>query len=174
MCVTDPAPFLKDMDVEFFQNYKNAPAPTSHSPTAFKYIEPHVGAQAPSTKPTIAPGVTEASEEPLSDSGRIESKIVVLEDFIDTDAVCVWSHVQLFCSNGSQLAPNEFLTTAKTEEEFGAHVLEFTHPEFRDKVRGGQKVVVAGIAFGCGSSREVAVSALKGNVSLHFADIGSR
>ena len=172
MSVTDPAPFLKDMDVEFFQNYKKAPAPTSHSPTAVKYVEPHVGAQTPSTRPMTAPGVTEASEEPLYDSGKIESKIVVLEDFIDTDAVCVRSHVQLSFSNGSQLAPNEFLTTAKTEEDFGAHVLEFTHPDFRDKVKGGQKVVVAGAAFGCGSSREVAVSALKGNVSPHFADIG--
>ena len=38
-----------------------------------------------------------------------------------------------------------------------------TDPPFREKVRsGGQKVVVAGAAFGCGSSREEAVRALKG------------
>jgi 3-isopropylmalate dehydratase small subunit len=76
------------------------------------------------------------------------------------------STCQLCWTNGSQLAPNEFLTTAKTDEDFGAHVLEFTHPEFREKVERGQKVVVAGKAFGCGSSREVAVSALKGRLHL--------
>jgi 3-isopropylmalate dehydratase small subunit len=55
--------------------------------------------------------------------------------------------------------------TAKTDEDFGAHVLEFTHLDFRDKVKGGQNVVVTGKAFGGGSSREVAVSALKGSFS---------
>jgi hypothetical protein len=62
----------------------------------------------------------------------------------------------------SQLAPGPTLTTCVTEEDFGKHVLEYTHPEFRGKVKGGQQVVVAGNAFGVGSSREVAVSALKG------------
>ncbi len=52
-----------------------------------------------------------------------------------------------------------------TEEEAGQYVLEFTHPEFRRKVRDGQRVVVAGNAFGVGSSRENAVSALKGTES---------
>jgi 3-isopropylmalate dehydratase small subunit len=36
--------------------------------------------------------------------------------------------------------------------------------EFRDKVKGGQKAVVVGKAFDCGSLWEVAVSALKGNM----------
>jgi hypothetical protein len=85
--VTDPAPFLKDMDVEFFQKYKNAPAPTAHSPTVVKYVEPHVGLQAPLSKRTTAPGESKSIEEPPCESGKIESKIVVLEDFIDTDAV---------------------------------------------------------------------------------------
>lgn len=35
-------------------------------------------------------------------------------------------------------------------------------PDFRDKVRGGQQVVVGGRAFGVGSSRENAPQALKG------------
>ena len=52
--------------------------------------------------------------------------------------------------------------TANTEAKAGAHVLELTHPDFRGKVAAGQQVVVAGNAFGVGSSRENAVSALKG------------
>ena len=66
-----------------------------------------------------------------------------------------------------QLAPGPTLTTCVTDEEFGEHVLEYTHPDFRSKVRGGQQIVVAGHAFGVGSSREVAVSALKGEFRRH-------
>lgn len=44
----------------------------------------------------------------------------------------------------------------------GAHCLEFTNPAFRSRAKEGFNVVVAGKAFGCGSSREQAVSALLG------------
>lgn len=50
----------------------------------------------------------------------------------------------------------------KTNEEFGSHCLKHTHPKFRQRVKDGYNVVVAGNAFGCGSSRENAVSALLG------------
>jgi 3-isopropylmalate dehydratase small subunit len=40
--------------------------------------------------------------------------------------------------------------------------MEHVYHEFRSLVRGGQRVVVGGKAFGCGSSREQAVRALKG------------
>lgn len=40
--------------------------------------------------------------------------------------------------------------------------MEFFMPEFRQLVREGCNVVVAGRAFGCGSSRESAVNALLG------------
>lgn len=63
-----------------------------------------------------------------------------------------------------QLAPGQFLMDMSSDEGAGKHVLEFTHPKFRQKVRNGQKVVVAGKAFGVGSSREQAVMALKGSV----------
>ncbi|KAE8361504.1 hypothetical protein BDV27DRAFT_147772 [Aspergillus caelatus] len=62
----------------------------------------------------------------------IKSHIVRLEDFVDTDA----------------LTPGPTLTSCVADEDFG-------------KVQSGQQVVVAGHAFGCGSSREVAVSTLK-------------
>jgi 3-isopropylmalate dehydratase small subunit len=40
--------------------------------------------------------------------------------------------------------------------------MEFFMPEFREMVRDGLDVIVAGSAFGCGSSRDVAVNALLG------------
>ena len=64
--------------------------------------------------------------------------------------------------NGFQLAPAEFLVSSRTPEAIGSHCLEFTHPEFRTRVKEGYNIVVAGEAFGCGSSREQAVSALMG------------
>lgn len=55
---------------------------------------------------------------------------------------------------------------AKDDEELGSHCMEHVYPEFRSLVRGGQRVVVGGEAFGCGSSREQVVSALKGESNL--------
>lgn len=52
-----------------------------------------------------------------------------------------------------------------TDVLIGTHCLELTQPEFRDQVRAGLDVVVAGKAFGCGSSREEAPRALKGKLS---------
>jgi 3-isopropylmalate dehydratase small subunit len=47
-------------------------------------------------------------------------------------------------------------------ETLREHCLEYTHPEFRRRVKEGFNFVVAGKVFGCGSSRDVAVSALLG------------
>lgn len=40
--------------------------------------------------------------------------------------------------------------------------MQYAYPEFREKVKKGLNVVVAGKAFGVGSSREQAPRALKG------------
>mgnify|MGYP005989120739 CR=1 FL=1 len=65
----------------------------------------------------------------------------------------------------SQLAPAQFLVTARTNEALGSHCLEFTNPSFRQRVKDGFDIIVAGKAFGCGSSREQAVNALLGKHS---------
>jgi 3-isopropylmalate dehydratase small subunit len=65
-------------------------------------------------------------------------------------------------ADSPQLAPAEILIKCKTNKEFGEHCLEHTHPNFRQRVKDGYNIVVAGHAFGCGSSRENAVSALLG------------
>ena len=78
----------------------------------------------------------------------IRGKVARLGDFIDTDA----------------LAPNEAISKPNiTQGQLGTYCLCHTHPEFRRQVRElGQNIVVAGEAFGCGSSREDAVRALLG------------
>jgi 3-isopropylmalate dehydratase small subunit len=61
-----------------------------------------------------------------------------------------------------KLASAQFALSSKDEEELGQHCLEFTNPEFRELVKNGHTIVVAGEAFGCGSSRQEAVQALIG------------
>lgn len=146
LTVTDPTPLLKEIDVAFFEKYRGGP--TSQLKPV-EYVEPDLTARINDVSEPLQPTTSrpEPGQEEIPDSLKtISSKVVTLGDFIDTDA----------------LAPGPTLTTCTTEAEFGEHVLEYTHPEFRDQVRNGQQIVVAGHAFGVGSSREVAVSALKG------------
>ena len=81
MVVTDPAPLLREMDREFFRLYKN---PSVEDVPAVRYVEPHVG-----LKPGAAPkeGQRVEEEQDSGSAGPIRSKVIVLGDFIDTDAV---------------------------------------------------------------------------------------
>lgn len=58
------------------------------------------------------------------------------------------------------IIPARYLVTDK-EEELAKHAMEIIDPDFPSKVREGD-IIVASINFGCGSSREHAVWALKG------------
>lgn len=137
MTITDPAEFLKDLDTAFFNRYKGI---TDHALPPPAYVEPRAPKDGPASDSTSRT----LSHEPVPNT--LTSKIITLGDFIDTDA----------------LSPGFTLTTCQTDEEFGAHVLCHVYPEFRSKVAAGQRIVVGGNAFGVGSSRETAVSALKG------------
>ena len=64
--------------------------------------------------------------------------------------------------SNAQLIPANKILASPTDELLGSHCLEYTIPDFREKVRAGHNIVVAGKAFGCGSSREEAPRALKG------------
>ncbi|EXJ83387.1 hypothetical protein A1O1_07009 [Capronia coronata CBS 617.96] len=157
MTITSPVDFLKDLDLAFFKQYRQLP---DFNLAPIEYVEPDLSSGTDSSQTTNLQQKDLASvgAPSVSDSGKttsnansipdkIASKIVTLGDFIDTDA----------------LAPGPTLTTCVTDEDFGAHVLEYTHPDFRARVRDQHhQIVVAGQAFGVGSSREVAVSALKG------------
>lgn len=150
MKVTDPKPYLDAIDrvrLRELLGYTSKGSP--RRPT---YVEPSRISGGPATaevrKSTTTTEVVHSinsttSEIPSNDIKR--GKIQILSDSIGADA----------------LAPAEILTTCKTNAEFGAHCLEHTHPYFRSRVAEGY-IVVAGTAFGCGSSRENAVSALLG------------
>ena len=61
--------------------------------------------------------------------------------------------------NTDVIFPGKYTYTISDPEEMGEHALEDLDPEFRSRVRPGD-VIVAGKNFGCGSSREQAVTCL--------------
>ena len=148
MKVTDPKPYLDAIDRERLrdilgQKFKDG---SGKGPI---YVEPSsngkIQASESASDETTRIRISQAEGENTSHNSK-RGKIQVLGDFIDTDA----------------LAPAEVLTTCKTNGEFGEHCLKHTHPQFRARAAEGYNIVVAGKAFGCGSSRENAVSALLG------------
>src|SRR3989304_5905724 len=63
--------------------------------------------------------------------------------------------------NTDVIFPGRYTYTLRAPEELAAHALEDLDPTFAANVRPGD-VIVAGRNWGCGSSREQAVTALKG------------
>lgn len=161
LTITGLDEFLPDIDVAFFQHYKGETA--SHVPPQVTYVEPKPHEDEGSRGEHIEEPTTSSNDAPTVNAAPIKSKIITLGDFIDTDA----------------LSPGHTLKSCTTEADFAKYVLEYTHPEFRAQVAAGQRVVVAGHAFGVGSSRETAVLALKGVgvqavIAKSFAFIYSR
>ncbi|KAL3472877.1 aconitase iron-sulfur domain-containing protein [Aspergillus californicus] len=162
MRVTDPRPFLSQISPERYQMLLDKcrrwkategaagrnPAKASKQytrpiPTMPAYLEPSlVGPPLPAgPQPETSHGInTRESDKAIS------SKVYALGDFVDTDAII----------------PAAFILESPTDALLGSHCLEFSNPDFRDQVRAGHEVIVAGKAFGCGSSREEAPRALKG------------
>ncbi len=62
--------------------------------------------------------------------------------------------------NTDVIFPGKYTYTLKTPEEIAAHALEDLDPGFASAVQPGD-IIVAGRNWGCGSSREQAVTALK-------------
>ncbi|KAJ5081503.1 aconitase family protein [Penicillium alfredii] len=148
MTVTDPAPFLAEIDVGFFNALKNRPGKSKFLQNSVQmedifYVEPSYEF---SSKPTVESGSLPSEKnwdspiETVSMRPPIGDRVIRLGDFVDTDAI----------------APADSLVTATTDEALGDHCMKYVMPEFRDKVRQGQKVLVAGKALGVGSSRETA------------------
>ncbi|KAI1799494.1 aconitase family protein [Daldinia bambusicola] len=169
MTITNPQALLDAINPARFDALKGRGSLRVISTTSLDYVEPaSVNYSRGSRSNDIAPNnhgpVNNNSEAVKKRHGnKIRGKIQKLGDFIDTDA----------------LAPAQFLVESKTDEALGAHCLEFTHPDFRRRVNEGHDIVVAGKAFGCGSSRQQAVSALIGCgvkcvIARSFAFIYSR
>ncbi|KAB8269260.1 hypothetical protein BDV30DRAFT_229958 [Aspergillus minisclerotigenes] len=149
MRITDPTFLLDAIDTKKWDNLRRTRGSIiPESPTEIvEYMEP-----SESSRPCCEIHSKERIiRNMLVDASTVKHQVLtgrvqLLGDFIDTDA----------------LAPAEFLTGMETHEAAGEHCLQYTHPEFRDRVKGGFNIVVAGKAFGCGSSREQAVMALLG------------
>jgi 3-isopropylmalate/(R)-2-methylmalate dehydratase small subunit len=62
--------------------------------------------------------------------------------------------------NTDLLFPGKYTYTLKTEADIAAHALEDLDPAFAKSVQSGD-VIVAGKNWGCGSSREQGVTAIK-------------
>ncbi|KAL8783497.1 MAG: hypothetical protein Q9213_004593 [Squamulea squamosa] len=150
MKITDPSVLLRDIDQDVWSKYKEMIKGSNSSGRG------QIGtAKLTHTEPDFLQSSVQTPKAPLSSQNGsptsnkmpdINSKAIVLGDYVDTDA----------------LAPSEYLTSALTDEALADHCMEYTYPDFRDKVRKGQQILVAGKAFGVGSSREMAPRALKG------------
>ncbi|KAK7926607.1 hypothetical protein PG985_003605 [Apiospora marii] len=175
MKMTSPNDLVAMISNEQWERVKGKGSLSSALRVEPQWVEPPEPAAAANTSPNAAPTMSDGTNNEAEKAGgeeeggatpklqNIKSKIYRLGDFIDTDA----------------LAPAQFLMTAGDDAGFGAHCLEFTHPDFRHRVADGCKVVVAGRAFGCGSSRMEAVQALVGAgvrcvIARSFAFIYSR
>ncbi|KAL3485306.1 aconitase iron-sulfur domain-containing protein [Aspergillus germanicus] len=165
MRVTDPRPLLSQISPERYQRLleqcrqtRKSTVTTTRQPAKIAskltrpvaampaYVEPYLSVQ---PTPASASYPRYREYQPSNTDGQsdiITSKVYALGDFVDTDAII----------------PAAFILNSPTDSLLGSHCLEFTNPDFRDQVRSGLEVVVAGKAFGCGSSREEAPRALKG------------
>lgn len=144
MTITDPTVLLNEIDEDRLQDILGTEWTLVDS--SLQYVEPPaIELPAGLTKTAVASQSSVTSAEQMKHRS-ITGKVQTLGDFIDTDA----------------LAPAEALLGHLSAEEMGNYCLYHTHPNFRRDVKQGSNVVVAGKAFGVGSSRENAVTALMG------------
>lgn len=132
--VADPRPWLDRIDRDRYWSMLGRPQLTR--PPEVTTVEP---------TPDGVRGARAAVQQAADTAGPITSRIQRFGDHIDTDAII----------------PGEFCHLTDLAE-LGAHCFHYVAPGFADRVAAGQAVVVAGEAWGSGSSREHAVWALKG------------
>jgi 3-isopropylmalate dehydratase small subunit len=70
-----------------------------------------------------------------------------------------------------QIAPADSLVTALTDEALEDHYMKYVLPDLRERVRGGQRIMIAGKALLVGSSREVAVPVRERSVYPHLSAV---
>ncbi|GBB85974.1 hypothetical protein RclHR1_12400002 [Rhizophagus clarus] len=94
---------------------------------------------------TSSDSSSDLPSQPTSLSASIKGKVQRFGDNVDTDAII----------------PAQFMP-GTSDEDLGSHAFQYVKPDFVQKVKEGYNVVVGGIGFGSGSSREEAPRALKG------------
>ncbi|KAL9104371.1 MAG: hypothetical protein Q9163_000671 [Psora crenata] len=150
MKITDPTALLREIDQNIWSKYKkmvnggNKMRQEKVKVEILSYTEPDFLLASPETRTVYSQ--SHDGNPPSNRLPPICSKAIIVGDYIDTDA----------------LAPSDFLTSALTDEALADHCMEYSYPDFRNNVRAGRQILVAGKAFGVGSSREMAPRALKG------------
>jgi aconitate hydratase/homoaconitate hydratase len=144
MAVRDPRPLLGRIDRDRFlrmvRREDEARALEVRSPyspySPYPIEEPHIA--------LAAPGAA-AGELAAASATTVRGRLQRFGDHVDTDAII----------------PGQFCHILDLQE-LGDHCFEFVRPGFAALSRGGRNIVVAGEAWGSGSSREHAVWALQG------------
>lgn len=169
MKVTDPAPFLLKIDQAQYNVYRGW-NPDVHKVAleSVQFVEPTPELanvdddevddnppSIPSTDANLAPPDKVAQLEaalPASFSGKVQK----FGDSIDTDAIIPAQFMGL--TPASLLWPEDCTTE---DQMLGQKSFAYVRPEFVGKVEAGFNIIVAGKAFGSGSSREEAARCLK-------------
>ena len=144
MTITDPRPYLAKVDrAKFALFLEREPIPASvprHEPSPVLSVDESEDEAASAAAAALVP----SPDRPSSLPSRITGRVQRFEDNIDTDAIIPAQ--RMLDRPLSKLAKSSF-----------AHV----RPDFVEKVQSGFDIVVGGIGFGSGSSREEAVSCLR-------------
>jgi 3-isopropylmalate/(R)-2-methylmalate dehydratase large subunit len=98
-----------------------------------------------------------AADSLLPDEHSQHSSIRLIRD-VSSSGGKVWKYGHNV--NTDQIFPGKYTYTVTAPEEIAAHAMEDLDPRFAESVRPGD-VVFGGTNFGCGSSREQAVTCLK-------------
>ncbi len=144
LTLRDPRPLLTRIDQQRYMKILGRSDLVRITPdVTVTYTEPEVDVI------DSASDSVEASKAATSEAPKVTERILgraqVFGDHIDTDAII----------------PGEFCHLSDIDE-IGAKCFHYVRPEFIERVSDGQTIVVAGEAWGSGSSREHAVWALKG------------
>jgi homoaconitate hydratase len=175
MVVTDPAWYLDQIDFNLFDAYrewtyldkthetKNTITSTDENIKGLYTVttpQP-ILVSASSVVPNVNPSSSADNDEPNgnpsgSNVPSLSGRVQVFEDNVDTDAIIPAQFMGL--NSSSPLWPSD----CATEEAFLAtKAFAYTRPDFVSKARAGANIIVAGTAFGSGSSREEAARCLK-------------
>eukprot|EP00923_Selenidium_pygospionis_P037950 GHVN01066397.1.p1 GENE.GHVN01066397.1~~GHVN01066397.1.p1 ORF type:complete len:347 (+),score=23.64 GHVN01066397.1:1166-2206(+) len=132
MEISDPTEVLRD-----YVDYKKYYELTLIGKKPIKITEPARQVLTDGKSIEAAPGCE------ITKMGVINGRCQVFGDGIDTDAIIPACHITL---RGMEQGEKSFC---------------IYRPEFAGRVKAGQSILVAGTGFGCGSSREEAVSCLR-------------
>ncbi|GAC1344991.1 MAG: hypothetical protein NVSMB23_20560 [Myxococcales bacterium] len=142
MKLADPRPLLAQVDRERYARILGERQPRRAPEVRVVDPAPHVASAA---RPAAASADGSAAVAASGGETPLSARVQRFGDNIDTDAII----------------PGQFCHLTSLED-LGAKAFHFVKPDFVEKARQGATVIVAGEAWGSGSSREQAVLALKG------------